>query len=267
MAAAISAGCPSGARECVRAISQLASLLQCQGTHGVSITPGCTELARTPFPACRALDRSRFGEQAHARFRCAVSRNVRSRHLAANRRHIDDRPLSGSAQQRQRIFGAEKHAVEIDRQDRAPFLNVVSSDGPEVADAGVVDEHIEAAERTSISCIARIHCSSELTSSIIARCRSSPTCRLLKRCASLSVSRSARMTMAPSCTHCSAVAQPMPDAAPVMSAILPARRPARGVFIPTITPDDLGWKDRARSGNSGLRRASIASARSRIASS
>src|ERR1044072_8322629 len=44
------------------------------------------------------------------------------------------------------MFGAEKHAVEIDGKDVAPFLERGFDNGAEVADARVVDKYVETAE-------------------------------------------------------------------------------------------------------------------------
>ena len=92
----------------------------------------------------RAVQRDRFGQQRHAALGRVVGGEIVSADQAEHRRQIDDRAAL-LAQQRQRVFAAEKRAVEIDREHPAPGGEVGLLDAADRGDAGGVDQAVEPA--------------------------------------------------------------------------------------------------------------------------
>ena len=94
------------------------------------------------------LDREAFGEADDAPLRrgvraCACAKAV----AAGDGREVDDAAAAGGLDERHRLARAVEHAVQIDGDAAVPVLGADVLDlGGRAGDAGVVDEHVEAAE-------------------------------------------------------------------------------------------------------------------------
>ena len=174
-------------------------------------------------------------------------------HQPGHARDVDDRAAVDAAHQPERLARAVEGAVEVHRQHPAPRLvgqrlgdvpvrlrpcrpsssrrsaprpwraKASRPDGVHLADAGVVDQHVEPAERPLDLLEHRAHLAAlSATSATIARARPAPISAAAR--SALSLWMSLTTTRAPSSAKRCAMARPMPEPPPVTSATFPSSR-------------------------------------------
>ena len=141
-------------------------------------------------------------------------------------------PSPAVAHHRQRRVGAVEEPEQVDVDHRPPLVRVGALDRAQQHHAGVVDQDVEAAhllggavdERAGRGLVADVdlECASRAALATIRSAR--PSSRSLRRAPSA--------TAAPSRANASAVASPIPDEAPVITALRPSSEPHRpGLMI------------------------------------
>src|SRR5271166_2124822 len=93
-----------------------------------------------------AMERGGLGQEPDRALARAIGRRRRVADDAGDRGEIDDRAAAGLLHRPHRLAAAEKRALDIDRVDLAPVGKRRLLDIAENADAGAVDQDIEAAE-------------------------------------------------------------------------------------------------------------------------
>jgi hypothetical protein len=114
---------------------------------------GCISRHIDPHPVALAgeFERRRFGEQGHPALGHRIERVARRTDEPGDRRQIDDSAAlravrSALAQRRQRQFGAEKDAGQVDRAQPVPLIEARLLDALAEKDAGIVDQDVEPAK-------------------------------------------------------------------------------------------------------------------------
>ena len=88
----------------------------------------------------------RFAERVQTGLRCAVRRAAHERVLAREAADVDDPSAAAALEMRKRGGAAVEDAAEVGVDDVLPVAGRHVGDVREVADAGVVHEHVESAE-------------------------------------------------------------------------------------------------------------------------
>ena len=98
------------------------------------------------------VERCALGETSHSELRRCVAGKCFVALQAGRRRDVDDRAFTALLEWFDDGFGSEEHTREVDADDRVPVFERVGLDRPEVGNAGVVDEDVEAAKRVYRGC-------------------------------------------------------------------------------------------------------------------
>ena len=170
----------------------------------------------------------RFGEPVHSELRHVVRGEVRPCLPAGDRGDVHDVRdaaqiiLGGGQQVRQGGLGHEEQAVLVDRDHPLPLRDILSEDGSEQHQTGVVDEDVEASEPVDD----RLHGAFGLDAvgdvGGHGEGGAAGGLDLGDEDLSRSSRRATTATVAPSSASCFAVASPMPLLAPVTIATVPA---------------------------------------------
>src|SRR6185369_11943905 len=92
------------------------------------------------------LRRDRLRQPHDAELRGDICADERPAALARVRGDVDDAPATRRFQVRHRLAHDEERTAQVDVEDPIPFLRGDRLEGPELEDAGAVDDGIEAAE-------------------------------------------------------------------------------------------------------------------------
>src|SRR5690606_28173665 len=104
------------------------------------------------------LDRTDPGQADHTVLGGAVGAGMRHAGFRGLGGDVDDAPATALGDHRLRsVLGAQERAAQVDPEHRVPFLDIHVHDGlHQVADAGVVDEDVDAAEALHDPCDHRL---------------------------------------------------------------------------------------------------------------
>ena len=97
--------------------------------------------------ALGAMQRDGFRDMPHGRLGGVVGDVVRTRDDTGNGRDVDDRTKPVRAHQRNGVLAAEKNGIDIDGLHLLEHVVVFVFDRAERTDAGIVDQHVQAAHR------------------------------------------------------------------------------------------------------------------------
>ena len=171
------------------------------------------------------VDGHRLAPAAQRELACAVGGFVDDPEPAADARHVDDHARPARQHPRQQGQRQPHRGEEVDPHDVLDLVRIQLGDRPPLRDRGVVDQHVDAAERrpTPAAPARRRAAVSARSATHIAE-----SGEVRRQSASTSARRSRRRaispTTAPRAASRRASAAPRPDEAPVMSTRLPGRR-------------------------------------------
>ena len=129
------------------------------------MVPGATALQR--MPSADMVDGDGAGERRDGAFRGAVGGAVADADRGDDRGGVDDGAAAVFRHRRDGVLRAQVDAAHVDRHEVVPGLLVGVDDRAGEAVAGVVDEHVEAAEGLAPSRCTTRCASSSLDTSII----------------------------------------------------------------------------------------------------
>src|SRR5215468_9585082 len=117
-------------------------LLQHVGDH----VAGADAVAADSFGS--VVDSDRSGQSEHRSLRGVVCRETWFSPEAVDRGDVNNGVSADSPQQRQRVLGAQEDTADVDRHDMIPLGDRRLLESCLELDGSVVDEYIEASERT-----------------------------------------------------------------------------------------------------------------------
>ena len=179
---------------------------------------------------CRVVERGRLGQADDAVLGGDVGGAAGEALDAGARGGVDDRAAALSSISGISCFMHRNTPRRLMAMMRSHSSSVISAVGLVAClDAGVVEGDVEAPERLDRRLAARPSTSSDRVTSHLTASARPPVCSIIRAVSWLpSSAMSATTTLAPSRAKASAVARPMPLAAPVTNATLPVRSRGHG---------------------------------------